>query len=253
MKTMMKKIIIYLSLVLVPVILYSNKVDVETANKIARKVYKMDMPDKSQTDVMKFTPLSLEGDTLLYVFSYPDDGYVIISSDDAAPPVLGHCTNGKFVPDDMPPGLLFLIEKYKYSIVNLKKNKAKPSKRIEDQWVKYLGEGYAQLKSYNIGDHLLSTTWGQQSGYNSNCPTGCPAGCTAVAMAQILRYWECRIDPTGIVDYSGTGWEGGYANIGTTTYNWLNMNSSIDDANNALLISHAGISCQTHYKTTGST
>jgi len=57
-------------------------------------------------------------------------------------------------------------------------------------------------------------------------------------MAQILRYSACRIAPSGSI---------GSVNIGATVYNWNSMSSSSANADNALLIYHAGLSCDTNY------
>jgi hypothetical protein len=71
-------------------------------------------------------------------------------------------------------------------------------------------------------------------------------------MAQILRYWACRIKPTGSISYGpGIGWEGGNTNFGNTTYNWEDMSDNSSDDDNRLLIYHAGLSCKTKYKTSG--
>lgn len=135
-------------------------------------------------------------------------------------------------------------------LLNLKKRKTNPVDKIDKQWKEYLSDN--QLKSYTIGTNILDTKWGQQSYYNQFCPISCPAGCTAVAMAQILRYWECRINPTGSLVYSGSGYYGGSANFGATTYNWLDMNNTSADTDNAQLIYHAGVSCRTKYNTLSS-
>ena len=193
---------------------------------------------------MKPIPITSKemNDTLLYIVPYEKDGFSIVSGIYEVSPVLGFCELGVYDPDLMPPGLLYLIEKYKYEIAKAKSNKIKATKQIENQWVEYLIEN--NLKSYTIGTTLLNTTWGQQDNYNQFCPTGCPAGCTAVAMAQILRYWSCRIAPSGTA---------GGVNIGATTYTWNSMNSGSANTENAKLIYHAGLSCNTSYSSSGST
>lgn len=82
---------------------------------------------------------------------------------------------------------------------------------------------------------MIDTEWGQWSGFNRFCPTGCPAGCSAVAMAQVLWYWKCRIE---------SDW-------GSYTWKYMNLYTSDDD--NASLIYHCGLACDTNYDTDGST
>ena len=113
-----------------------------------------------------------------------------------------------------------------------------------------------ELKSITSSvNPLVLTSWQQEDGYALYTPNNYPAGCAAVAMAQILRYWAietCCIEPTGSKNYSGSGYTGASANFGSTTYNWGDMNTSMADSNNALLIFHAGVSCETHYNSDGS-
>jgi len=191
-----------------------------------------------------------ERDTLIYIVPFEESGFAIVSGQLAAPPVLGFCFKGNYVPDSVPPGLLYLIEKYKYKIGELKKEKKKSTEKVEKLWEEYLSG--TNLKSYTVGDHLLDTKWGQHNDYNYYCPNNYPAGCTAVAMAQILRYWECRNDPIGTVCYSGFGWTGACEDIGAHSYDWPNMADDYAESNNQLLIYMAGVSCQTHYGDDGS-
>jgi hypothetical protein len=248
----MKKIILFIfTLVLFNGIICAQKVEKLVAEKIAKEVYKRNNQGK-ETNLKDIITLGDESkkDTLIYIVHFEDTGFAIISGQFAAPPVLGYCMDGNYDTAVMPPGLLYLIEKYKYEINSFKKDKKKPTDKVEKLWSEYLTGN--QMKSYSIGSYLLNTTWSQQSNFNQFCPAGCPAGCTAVAMAQILRCWACRIAPTGYVSYSGLGYYGGSANIGATTYNWLSMSNSTANTDNALLIYHAGVSCYTHYNTDAS-
>jgi len=247
----MKQIITSLLFFFIPVLVFSQKVDEGTARKVAQNVLMMDYPELKHQKIEKTIPVGLDNDTLYFIFAYPDDGYVIVSAERSAPPVLGHCKKGKYEPENMPPGLLYLLDKYKYSISSLRKEKIKPTKEIEQQWDSFLNDDFMNLKFYTVGTSLMrhSTFWGQGANFNQNCPDGRPAGCTAVAMAQILRYWQCETIPTGTVSYEG-GWDlfggnylGGEANFGTTTYNWEDMDPDDADVDNALLIYHAGVSC----------
>jgi len=258
----MKHIITSLLLSFIPVLVFSQKVDESTARKVAQNVLMMDYPELKHQKIEKTIPVGLDNDTLYFIFAYPDDGYVIVSAESSAPPVLGHCKKGKYEPENMPPGLLYLLDKYKYSISSLRKEEIKPTKEIEQQWDSFLNDDFVNLKFYSLGTSLMteSTFWGQVDDdpnlpgtFNQFCPDGRPAGCTAVAMAQILRYWQCQTIPTGTVSYDG-GWNafvgnylGGFANFGATIYNWVDMDPDHADDDNALLIYHAGVSCETYY------
>lgn len=225
-----------------------NKVDAE---KIAREIYKRNNQGKT-TNLKEAIPLGNQSkkDTLLYIIPFEESGFVIVSGQNAAPPVLGYCFKGNYDPSAMSPGLLYLIDKYKFEIDKLKEEKVQPSEKIEKLRREYLDEN--QLKSYSVNQRLFSWQWGQTGNYANNCPPDCSAGCTAVAMAQILRYWACRIAPTGYYSYEGMTYRGGEADFGGTIYNWSSMANSSANVHNKLLIYHAGVSCMTKYRPEGS-
>lgn len=227
----MKKILIpFLTLILCYGASIAQKVGLNDARKIAKNVYKKNNNGKETilNDVILLRDKEVE-DTLLFIVPFEESGFVIVPAHKAAPPTLGHCLNGNFEPSKMPPGLLYLIDKYKYGVKKLNKEKKKPSEKVLKLWTEYLNNN--QLKSYTVGTRLTSWNWGQSGSYNNFCPNDNPAGCTAVAMAQILRYWECRIDPTGTKTHDGL-----FANFGATTYDWSEMANNFGDSNNALLI-----------------
>ncbi|MDP3912515.1 MAG: C10 family peptidase [Bacteroidota bacterium] len=245
----MKNLLIYLLTLLIVIPTFAERVDKKTAIKVAKKMLiKNNWVMKGDPNII---PLVKNNDTLIYIVTFSPKGFVIISADNSAPPILGQCENAEYNPEIMPPGLLYLIEKYQYSISEMKENKSLATKKIEAQWNDLLTDSI-QLKSYSIGSQLIFTSWAQGNGFNQFCPNGDPAGCTAMAMAQILNYWNCRINPTGSVSYDGIDYAGASANFGETYYNWQNMDPGYSDSDNALLIFHAGVSCQTHYTQGGS-
>jgi hypothetical protein len=207
----MKKVILTLIAIFVCYVNFGqNRVELRNVEKIAKEVFKR---KNNVGDVKIAKPIPIvsnsQKDTLLYIVHYEKDGFAIVSGIFEVSPILGFCNSGIYDTDVMPPGLLYLIEKYKTEIEKIKTVKIKATKQVEQQWEEYLSEN--QLKSFTTGTYLLETIWSQQNNFNQFCPAGCPAGCTAVAMAQILRYWSCRIAPTGTV---------GSVNIGATSYNW---------------------------------
>lgn len=171
-------------------------------------------------------PLGLDNDTLLYVISFNEKGFIIVSGYRSAPPILGQCFNAPYDTTQMPPGLLYLFEKYKYGISKLKENNVVPSKETEEKWVHILKSDNLN-KSYTIETWLVRTQWGQSNGYDYYATPLHPIGCTGVAMAQILHYWNCRVD--------------GQIN----DYMWCEMDTINPDLNNALLIYDCCLACFT--------
>lgn len=238
----MKKIILMSTLILLlPVFSFSQNVPVSDILKVASSYFQLQNYGKElgHTTIIPVTDVN---DTLFYAIITNDGGFILISNERSAPPILGYTAQGNFNISEMPPGLQYLIDKYKYSISQLKKNHISPTSTISEQWNNLLEKNKTSLKSIEQVTWLVHTNWNQINGFNQFCPTGCKAGCIAVAMAQILHYWTCRIDPNGGLSYDGVS-----ADFENTLYYWSNMDPDHADTNNAKLIYHAGVSCYTIY------
>lgn len=238
----MKKIIFIITL-FSTVVVKSQKVSLYEAIKVAEIIAKNNSKstDINKNNIIVFTEKKATNkgkDTLLYVCKLTNKGFIIIAADKNIPPVLGYCKNGIFNLDSLPPGLIYLLNKYQYETKQIQKTKFSNNTNKKD-WELYIKKGIRPIKnSKGAVSPILSTIWGQQNGYNQFVPGKSPAGCTAVAMAQILRYWACRIEPKG--ELNGV-------NFANTTYQWAKMENDKPNIYNALLIYHAGVSCKTSY------
>jgi hypothetical protein len=221
----MKKLF-YLILVLLlsELVIFSQKVDPSTARKVAiANFHKYNLTGTAE--ISEIVTLGLNNDTLIYIFKFAKEGFVIVSGNYAAPPVLGQCYTDVFDTIMMPPGLLFLLDKYKYEMSKINEIKLKPIKDIKNKWNEILSGNINSSKSYSVGTYMVQTTWGQEYGYDYYATEEHPIGCTGVAMAQILHYWNCRIPGN---------------------YMWINMHLDDADLDNALLIYDACVACKTN-------
>ncbi|MCB5258865.1 MAG: C10 family peptidase [Candidatus Cloacimonetes bacterium] len=254
---MKKYLFTLLTLVFVcPFFSLAQKVKKEDASELAKIIFKKHNSGRL-TNTKGIIPLGNirkteqeKVDTLLYIVPFEKGGFAIISGDKGAPPYLGYCPKGDFREADLPPGLDYLLEKYKSKISKIKNDRNPQDEDIKKQWEEIYDQNQLRSVTSNVAP-MLDTEWGQRYGFNDSVPNNYPAGCTAVAMAQILRYWECRVNPTGNLTWV---WNGlvSHANFGATTYSWLDMDNQIRDELNAQLIYHAGVSCLTKYKSNGS-
>lgn len=107
---------------------------------------------------------------------------------------------------------------------------------------------------------LITTLWGQTGYYNQQCPFDAGenkytyAGCTAVAIAQVMKFWNNPSQGSGSKAYQdGNDFPNSYynsANFGSITYNWANMpNTAYWGASYqiAQLIYHCGVSVDMDY------
>lgn len=141
----------------------------------------------------------------LYVFGARNDaGYMIVSADDVAAPVLGYSDNGTFDADNMPESLRWWLSQYESEIAAAAKAGA-PA---------YSAEKAAAAERASI-EPMVTTFWNQDDPFNSLCPTyygqHAYVGCVATAMAQVMKYHNWP--PTG---------------KGQHSYTWQNKTYSMD-------------------------
>jgi PKD repeat protein len=110
---------------------------------------------------------------------------------------------------------------------------------------------------------LLQTRWGLGCFYNASCPVdtashnAClhvPSGSGAVAIAQIMKYYQYPAHGTGEHGYTLIKYGAQYANFGATNYNWSSMPDTLAESNDGLatLIYQCGVAQNMNYGTSGS-
>lgn len=189
-----------------------------------------------------------EGETepSLYVFRPSGNGYIVVSADDCAAPVLGYGEKGSFSEENMPENLRWWLESYAAEITYARKNSAKS----------YIAEARPQRDRISP---LLSTTWDQSAPYNSLCPkvgsTATVTGCAATAMAQVMKYFNWPEKGVSSISYS---WNGQTLSMdfASTTFDWNNMLDSYGNSDSATsktavarLMKACGYSIQMNYGT----
>lgn len=145
------------------------------------------------------TELTAEGSPAVYVFDRAAaGGYMLLSADDNALPVLGYSDSGSFDADNMPPAMKWWLEEYGRQIEYAAQNT--PVTR---------GTQTAALEASRQGRHtvepMLKTDWDQVEPYNDLCPYNGTertyTGCVATAMAQVMKYWNYPERGQGYISY----------------------------------------------------
>lgn len=199
-------------------------------------------------------------DTLYYILNDTiNKGFVIVSADQRAWPVIGYSTQGSFDEAKQPDAFKAWIEERGKEIAYIKANNLQPEEKTISEW--------NQLKSAEITSHssgvepLVKTTWDQGCYYNEQCPTDADGkcghvwtGCTATAMSQIMKYWNYPTTGTGSYSYTHPTYGNLVANFGATTYQWPQMPNSVTGPNEAVakLMFHCGVSVDMDYDMNGS-
>ena len=81
--------------------------------------------------------ISEEGNSLIYVFILDPVGFVIVSGNDAAMPILGYSFTNQFRQDSMPIQLDLLFDEYQSDIAELYNNNSLPTNDIRTEWDRY--------------------------------------------------------------------------------------------------------------------
>ncbi len=191
-----------------------------------------------------------------YVFTTGARGFLIVSADEIATPMLGYSDSQEFDAADIPDGLQYWLESYAREI----------------EWAKEHDTSAQVTKLSRADDRavispMIATKWSQSAPYNDMCPTidgkATVTGCVATAMAQVLNYYKYPTKGQGSISYtigavtnsdgtvSGTDYSFDFAN---TTFDWNNMldayTGSATDAQKqavATLMSACGASVQMEY------
>ena len=192
-----------------------------------------------------------------YVFNTVDaKGFVIVSADDNASPVLGYSDESIFKSTDIPINVAKWLEGYKEQMRYIIKNNIAATVEISNSW-KSLMDGSATITSRGSRSisPLLKCTWDQSPYYNAQCPYDNASsqrtvtGCVATAMAQVMKYHSYPANGNGFHSYSSQNYGNLSASFGSTKYDWSSMPNNVTSANSAVatLMYHCGVSVDMNY------
>ena len=237
----------------------ARPVDLQTAQSVAAKfmgTYDLQLATTYTTD---------KNETAFYVFNTAD-GSVIVSADDCETPIIGYSHDGRFDPNDVPVQMEDHLQDFVARIQYGIENHIEADELTARQWelVRTTGRLNDNKASKSIAP-LLTEMWEQGCLYNSLCPTlskipcgHAEAGCVAVAMGQIMHYWQHPTTGWGSHSYYNAGLTLS-ADFGNTVYDWDHMPDSLTDNSSeaeieavATLLYHCGVSVDMKYTANGS-
>ena len=257
------------TLLLIPLAIYASPVSKTDALRVAENFWWQEF--KEHTTFRDYTPLY--GFTEIYLFEESHHkGYVVISADDLAMPLLGY-SRCPFQLQNTCPSLISWLRSYEAEIAQARALGIVADKSVNDEWdALRQGTPLPEPKGSKAVPPLLSSRWNQSSPYNFYCPgegsDKAPTGCVATAIAQVMYYWKYPEHGTGYNEYNyadftdtNFNWQYGTlsADFENTYYDWENMvdtlRSTSDSASIkavALLNYHCGVALNMLYKPGGS-
>lgn len=205
----------------------------------------------------------------IYIFSMAEGesadsrGFVIVSADDCAYPILGYSVDSPVSMGEMPANVSFWLGQYEQEIAFLAENPQsvpiQDAERIRAAWKDLMEGTYNEPKSLTSVSPMLTTTWDQSPYYNALCPTGTPAGCAAIAVVQVMKYWNHPLIGTGSHSYATMNYGVLSADFENTEYDWDHMPDRLTSSSSnaqvnavATLCYHVGVAINMDYAPAGS-
>ncbi|MDR1222621.1 MAG: Ig-like domain-containing protein [Tannerella sp.] len=195
-----------------------------------------------------------------YVFNLADSGgFIIVSGNDRAYPVLGYSFKGSFDVKNAPPVFMEWLQGYQNEISTVRQNH--PEFPVDPAWAELeKGTLLRNISLRRAVGPLGTAEWNQGDPYNLQCPllgsTRTVTGCTATAMAIVMKYHaDHGFRSTGTGSHSYT-WDGKTLSANFGSFDWANMPDTTagytnDTQKNAVakLMYHCGVSIEANYGT----
>lgn len=245
----MKRISFTIGLILLTNWALCNPISPEKAQRLAVTFWQQSgcaarsgVPANTLTDIAAQTEFSH-----LYIFSNAG-GFVILSGDDCAKPILAYSTSSSFDPEHIPAAVRDWLYTYEKRIEDAVNQHLEATPEIAAQWEMLQSGHWRDSKDAQTVDPIITAKWGQGSPYNALCPPNTPVGCVAVAMGQVMHHWKYPTHGIGSHSYTYNGITHN-VDFSSATYDWDAMPNSCSNTNNAVatLLYHCGVAIETWY------
>ena len=201
-----------------------------------------------------------------FIVNLSPGGYVIVSADDMAYPVIYYAPEGKWRPEVHCPSFEFMLsdaERQVMAAAQLQENEVPTTTTAE--WAQLRAPEGALGSPLGVQAPsmmaLLETKWDQNSPYNDDCPLdgsgpggNAWAGCVAVAMGQVMKYHCYPEQGIGHHGYKSRRYGWLAVDFGSTTYDWLHLSNPPISSCPAVaqLLFHCGVAVNMDYGPDGS-
>lgn len=209
---MSKRIILYLAALLCTLAASAKPVDPDRVLAVGAAY----LPGRQLT----VTPL----DGLYLVQPADGNGFVLVSGDDSAYPVLAYSLVNSFPAlseSPMPPHVADWLDGYRQGLAAVNGDATAEAQSL---W-----NNPKSATRDSIGP-LLTTTWNQSPFYNALCPTSngshAVTGCVATAQAQVMKYWNHPRRGHGFASYNAIGFGPLSVDL-DTAYLWDSMPNAL--------------------------
>ena len=233
---------------------YKNLLEAE---KISIKWLQIHSLSKStQLNIKSSFSESFQGREVYHIINLTPKGFIIVSADDNARPVLAFSQESNFDIENSHPELKRLLNQYS--------NYVYKSSQTQNSDNQMLWNNIDAMAIQNTILPLMKTKWDQHWPYNKYCPVDSTAslrsnyrtytGCVATAMSQIMKYYNYPYSGAGTHSYTHNTYGRQSVNFDTTIFEWDSMpNKLLKEAPEnqidavANLMYHAGVGVNMDY------
>ena len=241
--------------------IFAENVPAGILAQLGTNAYQQRCPANMEVSLKYMDFLTQDGDTLMALLHFQNGGFLLMSADDAAIPVLGYSTEDDLLLEDIAPATRQWLDAYQTQIVQIRQKGLSATEEIAAMW-KELAVAPKASRSIVV-QPLVAAKWNQSQYYNDLCPADSdspfgygghvPCGCVALAMAMVIHYYRYPATGQGSHSYhSDYGFHS--VNFSQQTYNYDAMPYTLSKRNNevAKLIYHCGIAVEMNYAPEGS-
>lgn len=227
-------------------IVHANTVSAEDARQLATEFFQASSLDRlASQDALELVFTCGQADRpLYYVFNARDrKGFIIMSADDCAAPVLGYSTESTYNSAALPPAMKWMMQGLE--------NEIKAAPGIQQPFARETRRMMVRKSAGSNQRILLETPqWRQEAPFNNMIPGNPLTGCVGTAMAMIMKYHNYPEKGTG--SYNGVNYEVAYDwdNMRMDNYRYGYTQAEADAV--ATLVYHAASSIGTQFGYSGS-
>ena len=188
----------------------------------------------------------------IYIVRLNPSGFIIISADRRSRPILGYSFHNNIDFNDLPLQLKSIIDSYILGLEYLIDNNIPADDESNQLFEEYLNESFNNINHSRLVDPLITANWNQGGEWNDFCPNNSVVGCVAVAMAQVMNYWEYPNQGSGYSQYFDQNHGIIAVNFEEYNYDFSNMPDDYATEDSQLLLYHSGVAVQMNYSQWGS-
>ncbi len=245
----MKKLYLLLAVLFVFVNCFAQPVKKDYAKEVAENFMQNILPAKQhEIKVSSSFTEKYNSEETFHVFNFKEGGFAIIAADERINPLLAYSENSYF-PEDYQSmsNLRIWLESVNKEILRIKE---KDLPALKEEWAALETKSFSAPKAEV--DPLITTTWGQGSGYNNYAPENVPVGCVATAMAQIMNYHEYPAKGVSWHQYNHPEYGIQKAYFDTVTYDYSSMPDDQGNDEVSELMYHCAVSVDMNFADEGS-